>query len=136
MHSASVASGNGIPGDRNHGKSDHPGRNVTFIEVEEIRRYNAVHGQDIAPPVFGRNIVTEGVRLNDLVGKVFQIGPATFRGVELCEPCATLGGYLATDTISSAAAVKALVHRAGLRADVVAGGAIEPGMSFELVPEA
>jgi MOSC domain-containing protein YiiM len=127
---ASVVSGKGIAGDRNYGRSDWPGQNVTFIEVEEIDRYNAEYGQRVEDWEFGRNVVTDGVRLNSLVGKTFNIGSAKFVGIELCEPCATLGGYLANESITSSQCVKGLAHRAGLRADVIEDGSIEEGMSL------
>lgn len=129
---ADVVTGNGIAGDRNYGRSDWPGQNVTFIETEEIENYNANHRQRVAEWEFGRNVVTQSVRLNALVGKTFTIGSARFRGIELCEPCATLGGYLANDSISARECVKALAHKSGLRADVIQDGTIEAGMSLSV----
>jgi MOSC domain-containing protein YiiM len=132
VRTAKVVTGNGIVGDRNYGRSDWPGQNVTFVEIEEIENYNANSQQDVAEWKFGRNVVTQGVRLNALVGKTFMIGSARFRGVELCEPCATLGGYLANESISADQCVKSLIHKAGLRADVIENGSIEEGMSLAI----
>jgi hypothetical protein len=49
------------------------------------------------------------------------------RGVELCEPCLGLGSALASPDLAAAMVVKQLLHRAGLRADVVSGGVIARG---------
>jgi MOSC domain-containing protein YiiM len=132
VSSAVVERQMGIVGDRNYGLANWPGQNVTFIEIEEIDRYNAHYNQNVPEWKFGRNVVTRGVRLNDLVGKSFAIGTARFSGVELCEPCATLGGYLSNESLSSREIVRALTHRAGLRADVIEGGTIREGMELTI----
>ena len=74
-----------------------------------------------------RNLVTRGVSLNALVGKQFKLGDAIVECFELCEPCASLGARLATETVSAAEVVKAFTHSAGIRARVIASGSIEPG---------
>jgi len=126
-----VAVGGGIVGDRNFGRSDWPGQNITLIESEAVARYNAQYGQAIEPAATRRNIVTTGVDLNALVGREFAIGPARFRGIELCTPCASLGAALENAAISSAEVVKAFLTSGGLRADVVSGGRIAVGMALE-----
>ncbi len=98
-----------------------PGWEVTLIEVEEIDRYNATHGTQWSAGDFRRNIVTRGVRLNELVGTRFTVGTATLEGVRLCEPCAYLGSLLGAEI------VEGMVHRAGLRARVVEGGEVRSG---------
>ncbi len=130
-HEVEVRSDLGIVGDRNFGKKVHPGQNVTFIEREEIDSYNAKYNQCIPLESTRRNIITKGVRLNDLVGKVFCVGNATFKGVELCEPCKFLGDQLANQGMSPAQVVKAFVSKGGLRADVLSDGVISIGMDLE-----
>ena len=68
-----------------------------------------------------RNLLTEGVPLNDLVGKTFRVGPVVLKGLELCEPC----GYLEKRTFAGIKA--ALKHRGGLRCCVLEGGEIRVG---------
>ena len=63
-----------------------------------------------------RNIVTRGVALNHLVDVEFVVGDAVVRGIELCEPCGRL------TKLTSAAFSKALVHRGGLRCEIVKSG--------------
>jgi MOSC domain-containing protein YiiM len=74
--------------------------------------------------------VTQGVRLNQLVGKEFTIGDVRFYGVELCEPCGSLGKALANDSLTPAQVVKAWVHSGGLRANVLSTGILRLGMTF------
>ena len=94
---------------------------VTLIEIEEINGYNAAVGQSLSPAAFRRNLVTRGVRLNDLVGRRFRVGDAQLEGIRLCEPCAYLAGLLGPGI------VKAMAHRAGLRARVVSGATVHAG---------
>jgi MOSC domain-containing protein YiiM len=122
----------GIVGDRNFDKSKWPGQNITFVEAEEIARYNGVYGQAIAEHATRRNVVTEGVRLNDLLGREFSVGGVRLRGVELCEPCAVLGELLSNQDLAKKDVVKAWVGRGGLRADVLSDGILAVGMRFDL----
>lgn len=125
-----VVAGAGLEGDRYFDRHDEPGQNVTFIEAEEIESFFAE--QQPAPdlPASGRNIITRGVRLNELVGVEFFVGTVRFRGVELCEPCLGLGQALATSALPPAKVVKRLVHRAGLRADALSSGELAVGAKF------
>ncbi len=125
-----LRTGSGIVGDRHFGRADWPGQNLTLVEAEEIERFSAETGVALAQDATRRNIVTRGVRLNDLVGREFAIGDVRLYGVELCEPCSTLGKLLATDELSPPSVVRAFVHRAGLRADVVSDGVIATGMKL------
>ena len=120
----------GIVGDRNFDRAQWPGQNITFIEIEEIEAFNNNYQQRIQLADTRRNIITQGIRLNDLVGKEFSIGNVRFKGVELCEPCATLGKLLGNDTLAAKDVVKAFVHKSGLRADVLSDGEIQYGMSI------
>lgn len=126
-----LVEGKGIKGDRNFDKAKWPGQNITFIELEEIIAFNNHFSQQISLSDTRRNVITEGVRLNDLVGQVFRIGDVSFKGVELCEPCNTLGSLLANESLSKKAIVKAFTHKAGLRADVLTDGQIGIGMQIE-----
>jgi MOSC domain-containing protein YiiM len=77
-----------------------------------------------------RNIVTREVHLNELVGKTFQIGSVIFLGIELCEPCLTLGKNLSNTTVSPKEIVKWFVHKGGLRANILSSGFIENAMDI------
>lgn len=120
--------GVGLEGDRYAGANEGV---VSLIEAEAIAQFNNQTGLSITGAESGRNIVTRGIRLNDLVGKQFRLGDVLLEGFELCEPCATLGARLATDSVVASVVVKAFTHCAGLRAFVRGTGAIEPGSAIE-----
>lgn len=125
--SIALEAGQGIVGDRYFGKHDYPGQNLTLVEAEEIEAFCAMHGREIDLSLTRRNLVTRGIRLNDLVGKEFRLGSAVLRGIELCEPCASLGKRLADETLTPAAVVKHWQGRGGLRADVIRSGMVSQG---------
>ena len=125
-----VVAGAGIEGDRYFDAHDEPGQNITFVEAEAIEAFAQAHGRSVDLSETGRNIVTRGVRLNELVGREFVVGSIRFRGVELCEPCLTFGKALASPALSPALVVKHWVHRGGLRADALTGGELSVGEMF------
>jgi MOSC domain-containing protein YiiM len=125
-----VVAGAGIVGDRYYGRHDEPGQNITFIEAEAIESFLAAHGRPMDLSVTRRNVVTRGVRLNQLVGKEFTVGGLRFRGVELCEPCLGLGQALSSQDLTPPAVVKEFVRRAGLRADALSSGQLKVGAAF------
>lgn len=122
-----VVASAGIEGDRYFGRRDEPGQNITLVEAEAIESFLGAHGRAYDLSITRRNLVTRGVRLNELVGREFYVGDVKLRGVELCEPCLGLGTALAAPTLTPAAVVKHFVHRGGLRADVLSGGTITCG---------
>ena len=120
--------GQGLEGDRyyhGHGTfSPHPQKpdfEVTLIEREKIEAFACESGLPFTAATARRNLVTEGVDLNALVGREFRIGAVMLRGIRLCEPCA----YLAK--ISFPETLRGLVHKGGLRAQIVSAGTIRVG---------
>lgn len=112
--------GRGLVGDRKL-DSPKPGGQLTLIEVEAIEALARDYKIEIEPRVTRRNIVTRGVALNHLVGREFKIGEVRVRGVRLCEPCTYL------ETLTGMKLREGLVHRGGLRADIVSNGVIRKG---------
>jgi len=119
-----VVAGQGLEGDRYFDGTGHwsktPGvsREVTLIELETIEALERERSIAVAPGAARRNVVTRGVPLNHLVGREFQVGAVRLRGTRLCEPCAYLEG------LTQAGVLTGLIHRGGLRAEVVTGGTI------------
>ena len=109
----------GLRGDR------YTRRQVTFIELENIEAFTRSTGLALAPDMPRRNIVTQGIRLNDLCGKRFRIGAAVFEGVELCEPCSLFARRTHPEILDF------FPRKAGLRARVIAAGEIRIGESIE-----
>ena len=125
VDSVSAHAGRGLEGDRNFTPPDRwipTGCAITLIEAEAIEAVGAEHGIDLTDGRSRRQVVTRGVRLNDLVGKHFKVGPVRCRGVELCEPCLDLQRMIGDPNT-----IKALVHRGGLRADILESGTIAVG---------
>jgi MOSC domain-containing protein YiiM len=79
-----------------------------------------------------RNLLTSDVDLAALVGRRFRIGDVEAEGLELCEPCATLGRLLSTQDVAPKRVIAELLHRAGLRARIVTSGVVRAGDSIGL----
>lgn len=136
VRQAKCVPGSGLEGDRyarNAGTFSKPGapdREVTLIEAEAIQAANRDYKASIEPAATRRNVLTSGVALNHLVGRDFRVGHVVFRGIRLCEPC----GHLAK--LTSTEAERGLVHRGGLRAQIVTAGTIHVGDEIEAMPKA
>jgi len=119
--------GKGLAGDRyfhrvgTYSERAGSGRQVTLIEVEAIEALAREAGLELAAAASRRNLTTRDVPLNHLVGRRFRVGDVVLEGTRLCEPCQHL------ETLTTPGVLKALVHRAGLRADIVLGGTIRAG---------
>jgi MOSC domain len=121
-----LRAGRGIVGDRyfdgtgTFSASEKHGQQLTLIEAEVLDALRA-DGLDLTPVGARRNVVTRGIDLNALVGREFQIGAARCIGRRLCEPCSHL------QRLTGAALLRAMVHRGGLRADILASGEVRLG---------
>ena len=119
--------GRGLEGDRsfNHvgtySDRPDPGRDVTLIESEAVEALERDLQIKLDAKDSRRNIVTKRVPLNHLVAKRFMIGDVLLQGIRLCEPCS----YLESLTIQGVK--NGLVHRGGLRAQILNGGTIRVG---------
>lgn len=127
VNKAHAVPGKGLEGDRYFKLtgtfSTHPAgdNELTLIEIEAIDALRGEIKVELKPGDARRNIVTRGVALNHLVGREFKIGPVSLRGIRLCEPCSHLEGLTRPGVKSG------LVHRGGLRAQVLTEGTIQAG---------
>ncbi len=116
VESVSAVEGKGLEGDRHfEARGARPGGAITLIEAEVLEEVG------LSGPQSRRQVVTRGVRLNDLVGKRFFVGDVECEGVELCEPCLHLQKLTRPGIIAD------LLHRGGLNADIVCSGTIAVG---------
>jgi len=123
-----VVPGVGISGDRYATRLGHwsdprwPHQVMTLVEGEVAEELAVDAGQ------LRRNIVTRGVRLNDLIGLTFQLGGAQFVGVRRCDPCRYL------DSLTRPGLGHALRERGGLRAHILQGGRIHVADRMTMAP--
>ena len=111
--------GKGLIGEK-HFKEDNKKRSqITLIEIENINHYNKITGTKIPAINFLRNIVTQGIRLNVLIGKEFFIGKVKVKAHDLCRPCKSLQEFLQQKNT-----VKELLYTGGLRCEILSSGKI------------
>jgi MOSC domain-containing protein YiiM len=120
-----ATAGVGLAGDRyaavgGHSKKPADDRQITLIEAEAVEEV-AGQGIHLEPGETRRNVTTRGISLNDLVGRRFRVGEVVCEGVRLCEPCQYISD------LTGKPLVKAMVHRAGLRALILTSGEIAVG---------
>jgi MOSC domain-containing protein YiiM len=127
--------GRGLEGDRyfrgegSFSKNPGGGRQVTLVASEMLELLQTEHGIALQAAETRRNLVTKGVLLNELVGQVFQVGTVRMKGVRLAEPCNHL------ERLTRPGVMKGLVHRAGLRADILDEGVLRVGDKIVANPD-
>jgi MOSC domain-containing protein YiiM len=123
---ARLVAGKGIEGDRyamgrGHYSEFPDIREVTLIETETLAALLRDHGVTLLPHEHRRNLTTEGVPLNHLVGRRFRVGETVLEGGRLNTPCKYL------DLVTGKSVCDLLTHRSGLNARIITGGTISPG---------
>ena len=98
-----------------------PAYELTLIEAEAVEGAARDYKIQLTPGDARRNLVTRGVPLNHLVGREFRIGEVRIRGLRLCEPCDHL------QRLTGQSVIKSLLHRGGLRAQILTQGTIRVG---------
>ena len=128
VDSARAVAGRGLEGDRyfdGRGTFSGTGRGYHLTLVEE----QALRDVDLSWEEARRNVVTRGIALNSLVGRRFTVGTAECVGRRLAEPCAHL------EKLTRSGILGPLVHRAGLRADILRDGEISLGDGVVMRPD-
>ena len=132
IQEAHTVPGRGIEGDRYYFGTGHFSKEgkqsyeITLIETEALEGLRREYGCELSPLNARRNIATVGVPLNHLVWKEFYVGEVKLLGRRLCEPCFHL------TTMTQALALGGLLHRGGLRAQILTEGVIHPGDTIRL----
>ena len=122
VESIEVLTNKGVVGDRHFSDYNDPFCQLTLIESENIDFYNLKYGLNIPYVEFRRNIVTEGIRLNELVGKKLRIGNVEVEAVDLCRPCRHLTEVLCQNNI-----LKEFLRKGGLRCQILTSSIIKIG---------
>src|SRR5215218_7462820 len=130
VSAAEAMAGRGLLGDRYErqaGTFSNPkgvGYDLTLVEAEALEELSA-KGVELSPIEARRNIVVRGIALDELIGRRFRIREVECYGQRRCEPCSHL------ERLTQPGVLRGLVHRGGLRADILSGGKIRTGDSVE-----
>jgi MOSC domain-containing protein YiiM len=118
-----VVAGQGPRGDRKFAPRPmkRKGKDLTLIEAEALEGLRSETDIELTHEESRRNVLTRGIRLNDLVGRRFTVGEVECEGVVLNEPCTHLEGLTYPGVLAG------LENRGGLRANVLRGGTIRVG---------
>lgn len=133
---AHALKGRGLDGDRYAARAGtfspraghRPGYDLTLIAAEALDEVAAA-GNPIDFAATRRNVLTRGIDLDALIGRTFAIGDVLCRGSRRCEPCAHL------ERVSGPGHLRPLIHRGGLRADILTDGTISTGASIRRTTE-
>jgi len=122
VESVEVVADKGIVGDRHFREYNDPYSQLSLIESENINYYNIKYSLNIPYVEFRRNIVTEGIQLNNLIGKRFLVGSVELEGIDLCRPCRHLSELLNQDNV-----IKEFLRKGGLRCQILSSSKINVG---------
>ncbi len=133
LPAARMIEGVGIEGDRyatgrgTYSYKPHEDRQCTLIEMETLDALRRDHGLTLEPHESRRNLTTQGVPLNHLVGRHFRVGEVVLFGGRLNVPCKYLDDLLGRPLFNP------LLNRSGLNCRIIKGGTIRPGDVIEPV---
>ena len=119
--------GQGIEGDRyllgtgTYSKKPEPGRQVTLIQSEVLTLLNEIN-ITVKPEESRRNVLTEGIEINNLIGKEFLVGTVRLRAHRLTRPCKYLENLLGQPGL-----YKELWDHGGISCEILTDGVIEEG---------
>jgi len=119
LESAEAIKNEGLFNDRKLKKNNNNKSQLTLIEIENITYFNKLNEKAVDPLDFRRNIVTENIRLNKLIGTEFFIGDIKVIGRDLCRPCKYLQQKLKKNNF-----IKELLLKGGLRCEILTSGKI------------
>lgn len=122
LNTVKAVKGKGLLNDRHYKDDNNNIKQITLIEIEKINNYNKKFNKNISPLSFRRNIVTQNIDLNNLVGKKFNIGTVNLKAHDLCRPCKYLQNSLNQENI-----IKEFLHSGGIRCEILSDGIINVG---------
>ena len=114
--------GKGLVNNRHFKENNEKRSQITLIEIENINYYNNISKTLIPSINFRRNIITSGIKLNELLNKEFYIGKVRVKAHDLCRPCKYLQELLKQNNI-----IKEFLHKGGLRCEILSNGKIYIG---------
>ena len=128
VNSIEVLANKGIIGDRHFHEFNDPYNQLSLIESENIDDYNIRFGLNIPYIDFRRNVITKGIRLNDIVGKKLKVGSVELDAIDLCRPCRHL-----TEMLNQKNVLKEFLRKGGIRCQILSSSNIHVGDKIELI---
>ena len=135
MDQLTALAGRGIEGDRyflgtgTYSKTPQPGRQVTLIKREVLDRLKEEFGIAVAPEECRRNIVTQCIELNDLVGGEFSVGSVRLRAHRITQPCKYL-----EELLNRPGLYEAMWDNGGISCEILSDGIIKSGDLITTLP--
>ena len=123
-----LIAGKGIIGDRHFKDYNDPYNHLSIIESESIDEYNKKYNLSIPYLDFRRNIITRGIKLNDLIEKKILIGDVQLDVIDLCRPCRHLSEKLDKDNI-----IKEFLRKGGIRCEILNDGKISINNQIKII---
>ena len=111
--------GKGLVNNKHFKENNEKKSQITLIEIENINYYNNISKTQIPSINFRRNIITSGIKLNELLDKKFYIGKVRVIAHDLCRPCKYLQESLQQKNV-----VKEFLYTGGLRCEILSSGKI------------
>ena len=122
VNNVEAVAGKGIVNDRNFKENNSNRCQITLIEIENINYYNQISATSFLAKDFRRNVITEGIKLNQLIGKEFFIGEVKVKAHDLCRPCKYL-----QESFNQKNIIKEFLRKGGLRCEILIDGKILVG---------
>ena len=123
-----LIAGKGIVNDRHFKDYNDPLNQLSIIEGENIDEYNLKSKLNIPYLEFRRNIVTRGIKLNELIGKKISIGSVKIEVLDLCRPCRHLSEKLVRNDI-----IKEFLRKGGVRCQIMNDGKISLNNKIKII---
>ena len=128
VNSIDVLANQGVVGDRHFQEFNDPYNQLSLIESENIDDYNIRFGLNIPYIDFRRNVITKGIKLNDLIGKKLKVGSVELEAIDLCRPCRHL-----TEMLKQGNVLKEFLRKGGLRCQILSSSSINVGDEIEIL---
>ena len=128
VNEISLIADKGIVGDRHFRDYNDPFNQLSIIESENIDEYNFKNKLNIPHLNFRRNIITKGIKLNDLVEKRIKIGSIELEVIDLCRPCRHLSEKLNRNDV-----IKEFLRKGGIRCQIINDGKIYLGDKIKII---
>tara|TARA_B100001123_G_scaffold435316_1_gene563553 strand:+ start:1432 stop:1887 length:456 start_codon:yes stop_codon:yes gene_type:complete len=122
VNSIEVIANKGIVNDRFFKNDNNKDIQLTLIESENIDYFNEKSKTNIPYIDFRRNIITKGIKLNNLIGKELLLDQVRIKAHRLCDPCKYLQDKLKKN--NSFKNLTNLYNRGGLRCEILSNGII------------